>query len=152
MKKVIFSIFAGALLLAVTVSAEDSIRKTERERVEKAEKAKTVDNACVSSLISTREDSIMSAWKTLTSKLETSLTTRKTDLVSAWNLTDTKERRDTIKEIWKKNKTEKREASAEYKKAKKLAWSTFKTEVKKCGGSVASEAQGESEAGEKLEI
>ncbi|MEN9921281.1 MAG: hypothetical protein RLZZ517_259 [Candidatus Parcubacteria bacterium] len=175
MKKTILTgVFVIALLASTTVFAErgrggrddvsgDDSRNASSTRSEilkgKFKNAsstkdglKNVDATCVSTAVSTREDAIMAAWTTFNTDVTETLTARKSALVAAWAKSDSKERRAAVKDAWANAKKERKAAALEYKNAKKAAWATFKTEAKKCGGSEGSDASGESESGEKVEI
>lgn len=178
MKKIIISIFVFALLASTVAYAErgtrynddddnDTATSTRSERRDKNKErngtstrsdlknknaSSTVDLSCVSKAVSVREDSISSAWTTLDDEMTNILSDRKLALITAWAITDSKERRSEVKEIWKTSKADKKSASSDYKQTKKSAWSEFKKSAKKCGGSDGMDASGESEAGEKIEI
>lgn len=161
--------FVFALLVSTVAYAERGTREERELRSEKVEKAeklkdrlknasstretlKNVDTSCVASAVAEREDSIVDAWSTLDTEVVKILENRKSSLVSAWALSDAKERKAALKEVWSTSKKDRKEAVAEYKKVKKDAWVEFKQAARACGGSVGSEAVGESETGEKLEI
>lgn len=167
MKKIIVGIFVFALLASTAVYAErgsrdgrdddtatstkSEIRKEMRNKKNK-NGTSTVDISCVSLAVSTREDAIMKAWTSFNTEVTSTLTERKAGLVTAWGLTDAKERRAEIKKIWDSSKKDKKAAGAEFKKTKRAAWDEFKKASKACGGSVGSDASGESEAGDEFEI
>lgn len=172
MKKVIIGVFVLMLLVSTTVFAEkgrggrddrsgdDHATSTKSEILKGKFKnasstkdaLKNVDATCVSAAVSAREDAIMDAWTTFNTDVTTILTNRKTALVSAWAITDSKERRTAVKDAWATAKKDRKETAAEYKKVKKEAWAEFKTAAKACGGSDGMDASGESESGEKVEI
>lgn len=163
MKKIIMGIFVFALLASTAVYAErgsrdgqddDTATSTKSEIRNKKNKnaTSTVDISCVSLAVSAREDAIMTAWNSFNEEITSILTERKSNLVTAWSITDSKERRAEIKKIWNSSKKDKKVAGTELKKTKKSTWAEYKKAAKDCGGSVGEDASGESEAGEKVEV
>lgn len=144
MKKFILSLFLFSLFIVPVASAEDG----RSGNVAK----KNVDVACVASAVGVREDAIMSAWDKFDDAVTAVLTARKSALVSAWALTDVKERRKAIKDAWATAKKSRREAAKTYASERKSAWVAFKNTVKACGGATASEASSESDSKESVEL
>lgn len=154
--------FVFALLASTAVYAERGSRynrdndtatstKSELQKV-KNRIEKSTDASCVVEAISDRENSLITAWSTLDTQVVKILETRKEKLASAWSISDTKERKKATKEILSSSKKERKEAASEYKKMKKETWAEFKEAARACGTEVGSEAAGESESSEKIEI
>jgi hypothetical protein len=81
-----------------------------------------MDAACAQTAVRTRDDALIAA-----------LTARRDALVTAWGMTDVKERKTAIKAAWKT-----------YHSARKSAWKTFKDTMKKtCKVTDLSEDAGE---------
>lgn len=172
MKKIIIGVFVLTLLISSSAYArergenrrgsDDRLRMASstmatstrplKDRNYFATSTKNVDIACVAAAVQKREDAIQSAWKNMSDSVTALLTKREEALLDAWEITDVQQRRAEIKQAHLDAKKAKKIAGQEHKKVKKEAWETFKKEVKACGGSVGSEAMGESEAGEKIEI
>ena len=74
---------------------------------------------CVAKLIDTRESGFASAWTTYATAESTALATRRTDLVSAWKLSDVKARNTAIQT-----------AGSNYTKAHKLAAQDYRDSIK----------------------
>lgn len=168
-KKIIF----GLLALALAISAPLAFAREEesgddsrgRDRIERTSTstikenrgknlraASSTDIACISLAVGKREDAIAKSWGDFDDRITESLTDRKAALISAWSLTDKEARKPAVKKAWSDAKNDRKEAASTYKTEKKTIWSTFKKEAKACGGSAGSEASGESESGEKVEI
>ncbi len=166
MKKIIIGFFAITLFVSTAVYAErgDTRRDDDRgiatstrsELKDKARKnatsTKNVDVTCVSNAIMVREEAISDAWEVFSTDIATILGTRKSSLTEAWKITDSKMRKEAVKKAWETAKQARKSAANEYKTEKKNTWSEFKTAAKSCGTGVGSEAMGESEGGEKIEI
>ena len=90
----------------------------------------TVDRTCMATAIVARETSIATAWTSFNTKIMTALTNRKNGLVTAWNITDTKERNQSLATAWKNWKTEKKSVHEQLKGDRKAAWDTFKNTAK----------------------
>jgi hypothetical protein len=150
MKKAILSLFLLSLMVSplTYVFADDD----ESEESSSSGKSKTVDIACVSAAVSTREDSIISAWGKFDDSITASLTARKAALVTAWTLTDASARKKAVRAAWETARKSRKEASKLYKGERRSAWNTFKSAVKKCGGSVGDDASKESDSTENVSI
>ncbi len=89
-----------------------------------------IDTTCMSSAVGVRETALITAWTDLNTTLTTSLTDRKTALVSAWALTDIKERNNTMKTVWSDWNKDKKDAHTKFRAERKIAWDAFKKTVK----------------------
>ncbi len=91
---------------------------------------KKVDASCVADAVEVREDALIGAWGDFSSTMETALEVRKAKLVSAWEMSDPKERVKTLKETWKGWREDRKDAHTELRKDRKAAWDAFKKTVK----------------------
>lgn len=100
--------------------------------------------ACVQTAVGKREDAVMSAVDSYTSAWKSALSTRKTALTAAWNITVNKDRNAAIRSAWNAFKSAKRDAMMTHRTAIKAAWGAFKTDRRACGPSAGepSESQG----------
>ncbi|MBI5139399.1 hypothetical protein HZA26_02200 [Candidatus Nomurabacteria bacterium] len=142
MKKFILGVFVLSVLAAPALYAYG----------ETGSSNKTVDAACVSTAVSTREDAVLAAWSKFDDAVTAALTARKTALVSAWALTDVAARKKAVREAWATAKKARRSAAGTYKTERKAAWTAFKTAVKACGGTAGSDASSESDSSESVAI
>lgn len=90
----------------------------------------TVDRACVSAAVETRETALADAWDTLHEDVAEALESRKSALVAAWLVENNVERGKTIKKAWSEWKTDKKEAQAEFRADRKAAWEAFNKKAK----------------------
>lgn len=79
-----------------------------------------------------RETAIIAALVTYTNAWKTSLETRKTELNTAWGITNNKDRRTAINAAWKKFREARKEQRRAFRDARKDAWKQFKTDAKAC--------------------
>ncbi len=152
MKYLTVSMFVLALLVGPFALAKEGSDDVRTERSKKTTVAKTVDISCVAKAVEVREDALATSWGKFDDTVTSVLAARKTALMSAWSLTDAKARRDAVKAAWATAKKDRRAAATTYKAEKKAAWATFKTSAKACGGTDGSEASGESDSKESVEI
>ncbi len=87
----------------------------------------TVDKTCMATAVVTRETSLTTAWSSFNTKIMSALTVRKNGLISAWNITDAKERQQSLTTVWKAWKTASKSAHEALKSERKAAWETFKS-------------------------
>lgn len=88
-------------------------------------KEKVVDLNCVKTAVEKRETAIIAAIDTYSTSVKASFEARKTALLVAWGITDTKARNIAIKNAFAKNKVAKRVATKIYKKARLITWQQF---------------------------
>lgn len=111
--------------------------KMEEKREEKSNKfqaSTTIDVACVQKAIGVREDALIQAFDAFAVSSKAALSARKDALVLAWAKTDPQERRLARKAAYDAHKEVMRKAHDAIRSARKAAWATFNTEVKKCPG------------------
>ena len=117
-----------------TLSAQFEAFKMRGENASSTPRVKTssstVDRTCMATAVVTRETSITTAWTSFNTKIISALAIRKTGLINAWNITDQKERQQSLTTVWKAWKMEKKSAQEELKNARKAAWDTFKNTAK----------------------
>ncbi len=139
-KQTIALVLSFAFLLPVASFAmQGSQNENERmgkieDRSNKFQASTTIDVACVQKAIGIREDALVAAFDIFASSSKTALIARKDALVLAWAKTDAKERRTLRKAAYDAHKEAMRKAHEAIKSARKAAWTTFNTEVKKCAG------------------
>jgi len=80
---------------------------------------------CISTAVEKRETAILANIETYSTAIKKSFKTRKTDLLSAWNIVKTKKRNIAIKKAFAKNKKAKRDALKIYKKTRLATWQAF---------------------------
>lgn len=110
---------------------------------------KKADLTCMRTAVGKREDAIVAAKEKSFASLDAAFKTRKDALKSAWDKTDAKERRSAINAAWKAFKESHKAARAQLRTDDKSAWTTFKSESKKC--KVDSSSLGSDKAGEKID-
>ncbi len=103
------------------------------EKAKVVSTAKTLDTACMSTAVDTRDNAIISAEAALHMAWSTALTTRLTALKAGWALTDTTARRQAIKAAWKAYRPSHNAAWTAWRTARNTAWKTWKTDRKACG-------------------
>lgn len=115
-----------------------------------AERApKKVDLACMKTAVEKRENSIIAAKEKSFGSMDTAFKARRDALKTAWDKTETKERREAINAAWKTFRDSHKTARAQLRTDDKSAWSTFKTDAKAC--KVDSASTGSDAAGEKID-
>jgi hypothetical protein len=67
--------------------------------------------------------------------VNSALSTRKTALIAAWNISDKNQRRNSIKDARKNFETSVKNARKTEREQVKNIWTTFKSEAKTCKGS-----------------
>jgi len=145
-------VFAPSGASAVGTTTATSSIKIKMDKKSDKKISKNVDVACVATAVGKREDALLKSWQTFDDAVEATFAARKSALVSAWSLSDAKERKTAVKKALSEAKSARKAAASTLKTSKKSTWSTFKSEAKACGGAAGSEASLESEAGEKVEI
>lgn len=93
---------------------------------------KPFDNTCIKNTVNKRETAVASSYETYSTAIKNALATRKTDLNSAWDKTETKDQRQGITSAWKKYREARNAARNTLKKATNSAWDTFVKENRAC--------------------
>lgn len=88
--------------------------------------------ACVRTALAKREAAILTANNSLFAATNSGLTVRTAALYKAWMLTGSIERKIAIKSAWDTARVSMKSAQETDKKARDIAWKTFKTEVQAC--------------------
>ncbi len=90
--------------------------------------------------VDAREDSVLSAVTAYTTTVVSAFQKKKSDLHTAWSISDATQRKASVKTAWTIFAQSKRSARATYKKARQTAWSTFRKAAKLCNESMTDEA------------
>lgn len=98
-----------------------------------------VTAACVQTAVDAREQAVLSAVTAYTSSLVSAFQQKKTALHNAWSITDTVQRKASVKSAWAAFTQSKKSAKKTYKDARQTAWSTFKKAAKLCNESMSDE-------------
>lgn len=90
--------------------------------------------------VDAREDSVLSAVTAYTTTVVSAFQKKKSDLHSAWSVSDASQRKAAVKTAWATFSQSKKSAQKTYKKARQTAWSTFRKAAKLCNESMSDEA------------
>ncbi len=93
----------------------------------------TLNGTCVANAVGVREDLLVVARNTHNKSVVDALGVRKTELMSAWNLTDAKARRAAREAGWSKYKTSTETARKALRADTSAAYTQFNASVKACG-------------------
>jgi len=98
--------------------------------------------ACVKTAVEKRENSLIATLDSFYTSMKAAFETRKTDLLAAWSITDSKERRKARTEAWKKFNKTFRDSLKKHRADRAAAWKTFEQEAKSCGVPATGEPKG----------
>lgn len=110
--------------------AETNSATTTKTQLKEKRTARNVDASCMQSAVTTRENSLLSAFSTFHEDIEEALTTRMEALETAWGLSAGKDRTKALASAWKTWKTDHKKITGEFRTSRKAAWDTFKATVK----------------------
>ena len=99
--------------------------------------AGALDLACIQTAVGKRETAVITASNTLATSIKSALESRKTALISAWGITNAKERRAARNLAWSTFKTAQKAARNAHLASVKYAWATWKTDATNCKVDVA---------------
>lgn len=110
------------------------IRKEDRreERKDSSIVLDATQMACIKTAIGKREDALVAGSDAYALSVKNAYTTRKTALMSAWDLTDKTARRTAVKAADQAFKTSVKTARSTWNTARRTAWKTFDTDKKAC--------------------
>lgn len=91
-----------------------------------------INPACMTTAVTARENGIAAAFEIVTDTTSAALTLRKSELVAAWGLTNSNERKAAVKAAWLKYKNTVKKARLDYKAEAKNIWKTFNTAARAC--------------------
>lgn len=111
-----------------SMPAEPTMTKEMRVK----EPRKPVDIVCMQNAVEARDNAIIVAFDKYATSGKMELEKRKTELKSAWAISDHKTRKEAIHKTWKIFREAKRELTMSMKKDVQEAWKQFNTERKKC--------------------
>jgi len=97
---------------------------------------------CVKAAVEKRETAIQNAFDNYSTAVKSALQTRKSELLSAWDIADRNQRRVAIKNAWNKFKEAKRIAAKNFNQARLSAWKQFTIDRKNCKVLPTNEDQG----------
>ena len=127
----ISGLFASMVLLAFTVPvfAQNGLAVSKRG----------VDLICMQTAVKKRDTAIMTAFSVFSNSIQLALSTRLTELKTAWGIQDASARKQAIKSAWEKYKKTAKSARETMQVARKNAWNQFKADRKACGTGAAKE-------------
>lgn len=106
-----------------------------------------VDAACMKTAIDKRETAVINAMDAYNVSIKSAYQARKSALLSAWDKTERKERRQAQQEARKAFKESAKAARETLRDARKSAWETFGTDAKACGGNAKDEGSAREDQG-----
>ncbi len=118
-----FSVFMPMALVSAKSSGSDRFSTTTPP---------VINPACMTTAVTVREDGIASAFGTVADTTSAALTLRKSELLTAWGLTNSNERKAAIKAAWSKYKNTVKKARLDYRVSAKNIWKTFNTAARAC--------------------
>src|SRR3989338_3073510 len=150
MRKIIILLFALAFVFGAQVALADSKNGQEKDKgnatsTENKDKekgnatsakeggnVKTLDAACIQAALDKRESAIILSFDKKSMAVKTALDQRKTDLKSAWALSNLKDRIKARLAAWKNFKKADNSSRMTYRKEVKAAWEQYKKDKKAC--------------------
>jgi len=118
-----FSVFVPMALVSAKSSASNRFSTTTPP---------VISPACMTTAVTARENAIADAFETVADTTNASLALRKSELVTAWGLTNASERKAAIKAAWLKYKNTVKKARLDYRASAKNTWKTFNTAARAC--------------------
>ena len=100
------------------------------------------DINCVKTAVDKRETAIQSTLDAFYNSVKSAFQARKTALLTAWGITDAKQRQVAIKDAWKTFTTAYKTARKTFNTARAAAWKQFATDRKACKAPATGENQG----------
>lgn len=94
--------------------------------------ATSYNTQCIQTAVEKREGTFITAFDAYYASTRTALISRKDSLKTAWTITDSKQRRDTIRNAEKNFATSEKSARKTRRDAEKAAAKTFKNEAELC--------------------
>lgn len=125
---------AGALVPAAQALTQSQVNNF-YSKVRDVVMEQTLDTACMSTAVDTRDTAVISAEASLHTAWSAALATRKDSLKTAWALSDTTARRQAIRAAWKAYRTSRSAAWKAWTTGRNGAWKTWSTDRKACGAS-----------------
>lgn len=90
--------------------------------------------------VDAREGAVLKAVNAYTTSIVSAFQKKKSDLHSAWAISDAGQRKAAVKTAWATFSQSKKSARKTYRNARQTAWSTFRKASKVCGESMSDEA------------
>ncbi|KKS26770.1 MAG: hypothetical protein A2736_01200 [Candidatus Yanofskybacteria bacterium RIFCSPHIGHO2_01_FULL_41_27] len=123
MKKILFAFVLAAMSLGMFGFASADVTPTP---------APTPGLVCMQNAIAKRDGSIITAFGKFSTAITTALNARKNDLIAAWGVNNTKERRRAIKASWNAFGKSNKDARVVLRNERNSAWNQFKVDAKVC--------------------
>lgn len=95
--------------------------------------------SCIKTAVDKRETAIQAAFDVFSASIKSAFQTRKTELLSAWDISDKAQRQAAIRSAWNNFKKSHIQATQIYRKAKRATWKDFSIERRKCKGPATGE-------------
>lgn len=138
MKKI--TLFISALILTsfltMPVYAETNLKDKWQDMqwlsFKKATTTQSVNLSCVQTAVGVREKAILESYETMSSGIKSALSTRQTELLAAWGISNDKERRTARKTAWDKFNKQVKELRKTYKNSVNSIWKKFNADTKSC--------------------
>lgn len=137
----IFSLLFLPTAFAENDSPRDRMEGQKEERKEAREERKiksvlpqltTTQIACVKTALDKRETTLIAGHDTYATAIKNAYTARKTALLSAWDKTDTQERRTAVRAADEAFRTAVKTARNSWNETRRVIWKTFSTERQAC--------------------
>lgn len=113
-----------------TKSSMQDVAKHAKKNLSNASSTSNVDATCMSEAVDVRESALIDAWSAFNANIVTALNQRKDALHAGWEITDLKERTTALVKAWKDWRMSKKDITADFRSARKDAWTTFKQTAK----------------------
>jgi hypothetical protein len=139
-KKLSIAVLALGTLTIGQVAGAMEMKENRQERMEKRDTKKvemTIDAAaCVKPAVTTRENSLKSAFDAYSASVSSAMSTRSSALASAYSNSDTAAIKKGISDAWVAFRDARKAAGEKFRTDRKAAWSTFAASVKSCKGTL----------------
>jgi hypothetical protein len=118
------------------------------DRGDHKDEAKKVDGVCMAAAVDARDTAIVAAVDAYHVSVKTALEARRSALKAAWMVENRDDRRDALEKAWDDFRRAWKKADHALKDARRMAWTTFEQERKKCA---PAEAEGSARANISLD-
>ncbi len=146
MKRFFAMLIATSMLLGISTpilsQAQVSIDFPTFNHATTTPKKKIIDLSCMQAAVSKRETAVINAYDTYSTAITATLQTRKSALVAAWTITDTKQRWTAIMKAWTTFWKDRKAARQTFRMTRNAAWKQFKIDRKACGAGPTGEDPG----------
>ncbi len=132
-KKLIAVTVLGLAIMGVTALGANAQTTSSSVRPVPPAQGKQLDIACMRTAVEKRENAIEAAWDKFAASIKSSLGTRKSELLTAWGITNRLERAKAINAAWAKFRTSRIAARKTLDGDRQAAWRQFIADRKVCG-------------------